>query len=466
MLENKAEFEPTELKAILNGAEFHNLDNAMKIIGISIDTRTIQPGNAFIALKGQSIDGHTLINDAFSKSASICFIEKEAVDYYSIDLSDKPFIVTDNNLATLGEIASYHRSRFDIPIIAVTGSNGKTTTKEMIADILSTEKKVLRTYKNFNNLLGVSLMLLMIDGSHDIAVLELGTNQPGEIYELGLITKPTHALVTNIGKEHLEFLIDLDGVELEETYIFSQVCSGGFAFINFDDPRLKQYGHIIGKFLTYGTDKDANLLAEITLSQKINPIISFKHDNGNFAVNMQTIGLSSAHNAIAACAVGIHFEIKAENIKSALEKFNSPLYCGYGRMALEIHSGLNIINDCYNANPDSMLVALDTLSKFSSDGKKIAIIGDMRELGHRAYEEHKNILEIASSIADFVFLTGDEFTKVIESSVNTPSNVKLSPKEEIPKLLTKVVNIRDTLLFKASRGIKLEEVINEFKKII
>lgn len=466
MLRNNAEFESTELKAILNNAEFHNLIDGTIIRGISIDTRTIQPGNAFLALKGEKIDGHTLINDAFNKGASVCIVEKESVETNSINLTDKSFIITENNLTTLSEIATYHRSRFDIPIVAITGSNGKTTTKEMIADVLSTEKEVLRTYKNFNNLLGVPLMLLMLNNSYDIAVLELGTNQPGEIYELGLVTKPTHALVTNIGKEHLEFLIDLDGVELEETYIYSQVRSGGFAFINFDDSRLKKYGHILGKFMTYGTHQEANLNASITLNSNMNPIISFNHENYSFDIQMKTIGLGSAYNAIAACAVGIHFEIKPENIKSALEKFKPPLYSGYGRMAAEIHNDCVIINDCYNANPDSMMVALDTLSKISSEGKKIAVLGDMRELGAWAYEEHNNVLTIASSIADFVFLTGEEFAQVIEYTNEVPENVKISSKAEIPKLLESIVNKGDILLFKASRGIKLEEVISELKKII
>jgi UDP-N-acetylmuramoyl-tripeptide--D-alanyl-D-alanine ligase len=466
MIENTASFTTTELRAILDKSEFHNLNEAKLFTGVSIDTRLVKPGNAFVALKGDNIDSHTLINSAFEAGAGVCFVEKDSISELNIPIGDRPIIVSDSNIEVLGELASYHRFRFDIPIVAITGSNGKTTTKEMIADVLATKFNVLRTFKNFNNMLGVPLMLLSLNNSYDIAVLELGTNQSGEIYRLGEIVRPTHALVTNIGREHLEFLLDLDGVELEETYIFARVRSDGFAFVNFDDERLKHYGHVLSKFMTYGTHESSELRADIILDNDIKPILDFDHDDKKFSVNMQTIGLGSAYNAIAATAVGIHFGIETESIKEALENFTAPLYHGYGRMAIESHADINIINDCYNANPESMIIALSTLSKFSGSGKKVAVLGDMRELGEWSEMEHSEILKLSSESADLVYLTGDEFAKAFSKHSQKYSNVFHSNKSEIAPKLKDTLNSGDIVLFKASRGVTLETVIKEFKNII
>jgi len=466
MLENTASFTTTELRAILDKSEFHNLNESKLFTGVSIDTRLVKPGNAFVSLKGENVDSHTLIDSALEAGAGICFVEKDSIKELNISIGNRPIIVSDNNIEVLGELAAFHRLKFDIPIVAITGSNGKTTTKEMIADVLATKFNVLRTYKNFNNMLGVPLMLLSLNNSYDIAVLELGTNQSGEIYHLGEIVRPTHALVTNIGREHLEFLLDLDGVELEETYVFARVRSDGFAFVNFDDERLKHYGHVLSKFMTFGTHENAELRASIILDNDMKPILDFDHDDNKFSVNMQTIGLGSAYNAIGATAVGIHFGIETAFIKQALENFTAPLYHGYGRMAIETHSDIKIINDCYNANPDSMIIALSTLAKFSGSGKKVAVLGDMRELGEWSDQEHKDMLKLASESADLVYLTGDEFAKAFSELSQKYSNVYHSNKSEIAPNLRDALKAGDIVLFKASRGITLETVIKDLKNII
>lgn len=466
MINNKASFTSTELRAILKTSEFINIPESLIVTGITLDTRTIQAGNAFVALKGERIDSHTLIDSAFEMDSSLCFIEKNAMKELDLTIGNKPMIISDDNISVLGELAAYHRDRFDIPIVAITGSNGKTTTKEMIADVLATKKSVLRTYKNFNNMIGVPLMLLAMDAGYDIAVLELGTNHSGEIHRLSEIVRPTHALITNIGHEHLEFLLDLDGVELEETYVFSQIRSAGFAFINYDDPRLKNYGHVLAKFMTYGTNPLAELRASIKLNDDVSSVIDFDYDDKTFTIRMPTIGLGSAYNAIAATAVGIHFGIETDYIQSALESFSAPLYNGYGRMAVENHDGIKIINDCYNANPDSMIIALNTLSMFSNISKKVAVLGDMRELGEWAESEHEKILELAAKSADLVYITGSEFAKAYEKHSNVFLNIKHLPKNEIASYLKQFLSQGDILLVKASRGVELETVIDDLKNLI
>jgi UDP-N-acetylmuramoyl-tripeptide--D-alanyl-D-alanine ligase len=466
MIENTASFTTTELRAILDKSEFHNLNESKLFTGVSIDTRTVKQGNAFVAMKGEKIDSHTLIDRAFEAGAEVCFVERNSMSEIQIEIGNRPIIVSDDNIEVLGELASFHRMKFNIPIVAITGSNGKTTTKEMIADVLATKYNVLRTYENFNNLLGVPLMLLSMNNSYDLAVLELGTNQSGEIYRLGEIVRPTHALITNIGREHLEFLLDLDGVELEETYIFAHVRSEGFAFVNYDDTRLKLYGHVLQKFMTFGTHENAELRASIILDNDMKPILDFDHDDKKFSVNMQTIGLGSAYNAIGATAVGIHFGVETELVKSALEKFTAPLYHGYGRMAIETHSDIKIINDCYNANPESMIIALSTLSKFPGEGKKVAVLGDMRELGEWSEQEHKDILKLASESADLVYLTGDEFAKAYSEHSQMYPNVQHSSKSEIAQKLKDTLKSGDIVLVKASRGVTLETVISDLKNLI
>ena len=245
MIENLAEFSAFELAVIFDERNLINFDLNNSYKGISIDTRKISENNIFVALKGEKLDSHDKIKEAFDKGAGACIVEKDWYNLNNNEFENYSFIVTKDNVEALGKLANFHRNRFDYPIVAVAGSNGKTTTKEMIAHVLSTKFNVLKTHENFNNLLGVPLMLLTMNENFNIAVLELGTNQPGEIFTLSKMVQPSHVIITNIGKEHLEFLIDLDGVELEETSIFADIRNDGFAFINHDDERLSKYSQII-----------------------------------------------------------------------------------------------------------------------------------------------------------------------------------------------------------------------------
>jgi UDP-N-acetylmuramoyl-tripeptide--D-alanyl-D-alanine ligase len=460
MIENYAEFSVFELAAIFGERNLINFEDNSLFKGISIDTRKIASNNIFVALKGEKLNGHDKIKEAFDKGASACIVEKGWFETNKYYFGNFNIIITNDNLEALGKLANYHRNRFDYPIVAVAGSNGKTTTKEMIAHVLSSKFNVLKTHENFNNLLGVPLMLLSMNDTYNMAVLELGTNQPGEIFTLSKMVQPSHAIITNIGKEHLEFLIDLDGVEIEETSIFADMRTEGFTFINYDDERLKQYTKIIERFMTYGICEGVSLKAEILLDESLKPNIKFQYDDRSFEVKMNTAGYTSALNAIAATAMAIHFELNNEEIISALESFQSLLFHGYGRMAIEKIRDFTLINDCYNANPSSMIAALENLSNAKTTGKKIAVLGDMRELGDSASEEHIAILKQASGVSDLVFIHGNEFYNSF-CTLNTLENITFFlSKVELASHLKKITNENDIVLVKGSRGMKMEEIIS------
>jgi len=465
MIQNQASFDYNDLFVIFGENNLVNISNSISTSDVVIDSRKVKEGSIFVALKGEKLDAHDKIEDAFNSAAAICLVSEEWYFKSKDKFQNSSFIIAKDNLAALGKLANYHRNRFSYPLIAVGGSNGKTSTKEMIACVLSEKFNVLKTYENYNNLLGVPLMLLSMNDSYNIVVLELGTNQPGEMFELGKICKPDHALITNIGKEHLEFLIDIDGVELEETSILGEVRAGGFAFINYDDERLKRYGHILDKFLTYGTNKDAGLVAEIELDDNLKPSIKFKYDERELIVNLKTFGIGSAKNAIAAAAVAFKFDLNDEEIKNGLEKFEPLLSKSYGRMAIENYGNVTIINDCYNANPSSMELALENLKLLKSDKTKIAVLGDMRELGETSIEEHYNIIKIASQSADIVCLVGDDMNNAFEM-YEIESNVTVfESKSDIVNFLDNIIDDSLVVLVKGSRGMKMEEVVENLRPI-
>ncbi len=460
MLKNNVELNGIELSAIFENSIISGIDETSKIIGVTTDSREIENGNIFVAIKGEKYDGHDFVHKAYNDGASICIINREYLEKNSEYFDDKSFIAVENTIDALGEIAKFHRLKFKLPIIGVGGSNGKTTTKEMISRVLSCKFNVLKTYGNYNNQIGVPLMLMQLDDTYDMAVLEIGTNTPGEIYTLANIVNPTHALITNIGKEHLEFLIDLDGVELEETYLFSSVRSDGFAFINYDDERLNKYGHVMGKFTTYGIHEHAQHKFIYELDGDLHPKVKYLQISEGFEVNLNTIGYTSALNSIAAITVGLHFGVPKVDIIKALESFE-PLQANdsYGRMAKVNLGDFSFYNDTYNANPDSMIAALKNIGLLNSIGRKFAILGDMKELGDSAEEEHKNVLRFAEEVCEQIIILGDEFKKA-HRSMNSDKVLTFDSHEQVSNYLKNHLQENDSVLVKGSRGMKMEIIIN------
>lgn len=429
---------------------------------ISIDTRTIKPGEAFIAIKGEHFDGHNFLDIAFKKGSPIAFVEEDWFIKHSP--TDYPLVVVKDTRKVLGEIANFHRNKFDIPIIAIAGSNGKTTTKDFVAHMLSQKFNVLKTEGNLNNQIGVPLTLLKLNTFHDFAVIEIGTNKPGEIAYLTDIVEPNFGLITNIGKEHLEFFIDLDGVEQEETTLFGYLIrKDGLIFLNIDDKRLAKYSCILGKYITYGTTEGAYVHADIVYDDYLFPKITYNCEGKKLVAKLKTQGISPALCSIPAVAVSLYFELGETEIIAGLESFELDSSKFYGRMLIKNINGITIINDTYNANPSSMELALKTVELMNSLGRKIGIFGDMKELGDSSLNEHKELILKANNFFDRVVIFGQEMESAFFSIKNPPKNVTyFAEKNDIVSFLKQYSRPKDVVLFKASRDVQLEEVVQSF----
>ncbi len=437
-----------------------NISENREIKGISIDSRTVKQDEIFVALRGSNYDAHAFAQDAISKGASFCIVDKNWFDENSD--TTLPILVVQDTLEALGELANLYRTKFEIPVVAIAGSNGKTTTKDFVSHILSQRYKVLKTEGNLNNQIGVPLTIFNLNESHDIAVIEIGTNHFGEIAMLCDILEPNYGLITNIGKEHLEAFVDLDGVEMEEASLFGYILKhDGLNFINTDDIRLRKYVKIIERKFTYGQDKENNLRYEINLNHELRPIVTYEHHNLKFSCQLKNPGYSVAFASIPAVAVGLVFGLKENEIIEGLQSFSLPESNKYGRMLIKTYGNLRIINDTYNANPSSMRLALETIRNFECEGKKIAVLGDMLELGSISYDEHLEILKLALEVCDKVFVFGKEMKKAKER-INTNKVNYYENKMEISEELSKISFGNETILFKASRGMKCEEILDDF----
>ncbi len=465
MKKNEAKFSFNELK-VRFGDKIHFSATGDSIFkGISTDTRTLEPGNIFIGLKGENFDGNSKVYEAFEKGAGAVILNTDFYQLHSKELNQYNIITVNNTMHALALLARFHRNRFDIPVIAIGGSNGKTTTKEMTAAILKRKYSLLKTEGNYNNQIGVPLTLLQLNESHTAAVIEIGTNEPGEIAILTSIVRPTHGLLTNIGREHLEKLSDLDGVEMEETFLFGHLKKqNGLAFLNLDDKRLKKYRRFLDKNLTYGTDKEADIYAAFEFNDKLQARLRIEdkslktEENRVLEIALGVTGYAAAQNAIAAIAVGIELDVPPNDIVAALENYRQDDRHGYARMVLQNTNGIKILNDCYNANPDSMRMAMLTLKEIAAEGVKYAVLGDMRELGESSSDEHIALLNEAVKQTDKILVIGEEMLKAA-AKLKLPSVQAFNTHKELAGTLKSQVREGDVVLVKGSRGMEMEQII-------
>ena len=421
--------------------------------GVSTDSRSVSEGEVFFAIRGENLDGHEYVEAAFRRGASCAVIARGAdVRAYR----ERPFLVVRDTTAALGSLANVYRKKFSIPILAVAGSNGKTTTKEMIATVLKTRYSVLSTEGNLNNQIGVPKTLFRLHGGHEIAVVEIGTNHFGELAYLCGILEPTHGLITTIGREHLEFFRNITGVARAEGELFDALKSSGVGFVNADDPRVVSQarklrrkvsygfagGRIRGKRLRIGNDGCAAFFVEM-------------RDRGSFMVGLRTPGLHAATNALAASAVGVSFGVSGARIGRALGNF-----AGVGkRMEVVRAGGVTILNDTYNANPDSVVSAMKTLFQMKTGGKKIVVLGDMLELGPASRREHEKIGEAFGKMGFEHLLTYGPQARFIYDRARAPVKHHYSRKDVLSRKLLELASPPDIVLVKGSRGMKMEEVV-------
>ena len=431
------------------------------IKGISIDTRTIRPQDAFIAIKGNNFDGHDFIDEAIRKGAG-CIIREP--DRKAKGSAGKvTFIEVRDTIKALGDIARFQRMRFDIPVIAVTGSNGKTTTKEMIAHVLSHKFKVLRNEGTKNNHIGLPLTLLNLNSAYDIAVLEIGTNHFGEVGYLTGVCQPNIGIITNIGPSHLEFLRDLDGVFREKYRMVESLKRPHIAILNADDDLLRKKALIKSRkeiFFSFGIKSRCDFSASALrdLDDKIKFCVNKKY---KFTLN--TPGYYNIYNALAAIAVARIFGIGHKDIISRLNAFNFP----QGRLKILELKCVKFIDDTYNSNPLSLSLALKTLANFRTRGRKIFVMGDMLELGSRAEPFHNQAGRDVAACCDVLITVGNLSRLAAQAAracrfdaKNIFSCENCSQAREI--LFNRLgLEKGDLVLVKGSRSMKMEEI---FKK--
>jgi UDP-N-acetylmuramoyl-tripeptide--D-alanyl-D-alanine ligase len=427
------------------------------LTGVSTDTRTVAAGELFVALRGPQFDGHRFLHDAVARGARALMVD---VPGSAGVLPRVPVLVVDDTIRGLAMLARLHRDRFSVPIVAVGGSSGKTTTKEMIAGVLGRRYRVLSTEKNYNNQVGVPKTLFRLEKKHDIAVVEIGTNHPGELAPLCAMLAPTHGLLTNIGAEHLEFFGSLNGVSAEEGGLFDALGrSGGTAFVNADDPRVVALARRCRRTIRYGF-RARNVVARgktLRLDEQACARFEFigSRMRKSATVRLSVLGRPQGLNALAAATVGLTFGVPAREIVAALESFAA----AEKRMAVLDLNGITVLNDTYNANPDSTIAALETLAAMNVRGKKIAVLADMLELGGAEVAEHQRIGETAARLGIDYVLTYGLRAKEIHRAVHGPFAVHYDEKNVLAEYLVELIAPGDAVLLKGSRGMAMEDVL-------
>ncbi|OGS20451.1 MAG: hypothetical protein A2252_10480 [Elusimicrobia bacterium RIFOXYA2_FULL_39_19] len=431
---------------------------SLEITSISTDTRNIKQGDMFFALKGVNFDGHKFVDYAIKQGASGVVISEIDSEIDKCIPNTSSIIVVKDTLKALGDFAGYYRKKIAPLVVAVTGSSGKTTTKEMIYHILKVKGNVHATKKNYNNLIGVPLTLLELTKEHKYSVLELGISLKGEMDRLIEITRPDVGIITNIGKTHLEYLGDTLGVFNEKSKLLRLLEKDKVSILNFDDPYLNGLkDNLRSEILTFGLSTNADIYASDVKS--LNEKMSFNmHLMGKrISMVIPVPGLFNVYNALAAVCACHCLGIDIEVIKKALEQF-SPMKM---RMERIMHSsGAILINDAYNANPESMKQSITSFMEAYPEKEKIIVIGDMLELGEHTQQEHKALGKLVTELPlSGIYLYG-KYIKAIKEDNPADYIEYFTEQPGLEEKLKKRLNANTAVLFKASRGIGLEKIVN------
>lgn len=421
---------------------------------ICTDTRTIKEGDFFVALKGERFDGNNFVPEAVKKGACGILTSKHSYIGGGFNI---PVLYSRDTLRSYGNIARLYRYRFDIPIIGVTGSNGKTTTKEMIYCVLSKRLRVLKNEGTENNLVGLPRSLLRLNRGHQVAVLEMGSNRPGEILRLSKILRPSIGVITNIGPSHLESLKDLESVFEEKSALARLLRRDGTLYLNVDDPYLYRLLNTGCKVVRIGINKTESEYYAHNIKCKRNSL-EFEV-NGQYRFRLNLLGTHNIYNALFAIALGFHFGVSYSAIYSALCEFMPQR----GRLELKRKSHLYIIDDTYNANPVSTTIALNVLSNYSAKGRRIFVFGDMMELGQSARKFHRRIGQLVKASNIDYLLTVGELSKwtakeAVKAGMREEAVFECKDLLELISMLRQICEKSDIILLKGSRRNRLERI--------
>lgn len=444
------------------GSEIFNPDLFKPVTSVSIDSRNIPGSCIFIAIKGKRFDGHNFINDAIKNGAKALVINRRRLKEY--ENTGLPFITVKDTTIALGDIAKKWREKLQAKVIGITGSAGKTTTKEMISILLSEKFSVNKTVANNNNHIGVPLTILSTKAAHDLLVAELGTNHFGEIDYTANIAQPDYALITNIGDSHLEFLKNRKGVLKEKLALF-EACAerNGTLFINNNDKLLKEILKSYPNKISYGFDNKSDVQAAITsYTEDGRANFEIKYNKTTLRAALPLYGEQNAKNFLASAAVAFKLGLTKEEILRGIKKLNAV----EKRLNVKRNKNFFLIDDSYNANPDSMKASLDLLGKISVHRKKIAILGDMFELGEETIKKHKEIIPIIRrNRIDEVYTIG-KFSKIISEGLrNSKITAKhFSGRRSLTGFLSKYNFNNSVILVKGSRGMRMEEFVKTIEE--
>ncbi len=424
------------------------------VSNVTIDSRKVTAGSMFVALPGENVDGHKFVKSATVGGAVLSIVSKNWAK--QTDVSDLPLWIVESPEKALQQLASTWRDQFDIPVLAITGTNGKTTIRIMCESILKHKYDLHSTSGNLNNHLGLPLTLLKLNESHTFSLLELGTNHFGEIAFLCELCKPTAGLITNIGYGHTEFFGNLKGVARAKEELFQSLSSNGISFINLNDPYIRQMSPKTMQ-VTYGMDiKNGDYSGTITEYDK-NACATLEINN-EISIKLKVPGQAMAQNALAAVAIGRTFSVPAHNIAGALESFHAVNQ----RFTVQQTDYCRIINDVYNANPNSTNAAIDTFSTMKVPGRRLFVFGDMFELGDLSEQCHRDIgRKIAQSPIDILYTYGPLSTFTVDEARKAGMRYieHYDNKIDLISALKHIVQKSDTILVKGSRGNQLEEII-------
>ncbi len=411
------------------------------VTGVSTDTRSIRAGDLFFALRGASFDAHDFLPQAFEKGAAAAVVDRP-VD------SDGLTIAVPDTLKALGGLAAAYRMTLGARVVGVAGSNGKTTTKEMIAHVLGRDRRVVKAQGIFNNSVGVPVTIFQADARTESLVLEIGTNHPGEIAGLGEIARPDVAVMVSVGAEHLEGLGSIDGVADEEMSLFGHLRSGGYAVVH-DDPRiLSRLKLPPEKFVTFGLTPGADLHPTW--------IDGMRFEVRGVVFSLNLLGEWNIQNALAATAVAMLHGIPLDECARRLADVK-PAKMRMERLEL---AGVTILNDAYNSNPESASRAVREFSKFPSAGRRVAVIGDMGELGRTSETYHRELgRQLAASEVDVVVGVGRECRALLAELGGRQEHYGFESVDEMKPRLDGLIRAGDAVLLKGSRRVGLERVV-------
>lgn len=431
-------------------------DDEVVISGVSTDTRTIEPGMLFIPIRGENFDGHKFIDKAIENGAAAVLTELGGE--YSV-----PAVRVEDTRRAMGRLASYYLNKLNIPTVAITGSVGKTTTKDMVASVLAKRYNVYKTQGNLNNDIGVPLTVFALKPYHTAAVIEMGMNHFGEISYLTSIVKPDVALITNVGVSHIENLGSREGILKAKCEIFEGLKSDGTAIVNGDDDMLSTLRGSLKGLVMFGTNTSLDWYADNIRERGLEGIDCTIHGNGSsvcFDVSISVPGRHMVLNALAAAAAGYALGMSAEEIKAGIEDFKPT------KMRMDIiHSGdLTIINDAYNSNPVSAMAAVDVLA--AEEGVRCAVLGDMFELGSFAPKLHYELGEYtAKKGIDIIVAVGELSRELYEGAkqVRNKNVYYFKTQEDFLENIDSIIHGKMTVLVKASRGMKFEKTTEKLR---